>query len=229
MTSSNGNIFCVTGPLYREFISHQWIPLTKLVTRSFHVFFDLHLNKRLGKQSWGWWFEMPSRSLWRHCNVESMLICVGKVRWFMGRELRPSDTYICVSGLTIIGSDDGLSPGRHQAIIWTNAGILLIGPLRTNFSEISIKIHTILFKKKHLKMSAAKWRPFCLFLNVLTHDQDAHMRQWTGPSVNGVSDVWVDSYDLKCSVSIKIQNFPSIKRVCKGVCKLMAFFLAQLC
>ena len=44
-------------------------------------------------------------------------------------------THICVSNLTIIGSDNGLSPGRRQAIIWTNTGILLIGPLRTNFNE----------------------------------------------------------------------------------------------
>ena len=39
------------------------------VTRSFDVFFDLRLNKRFSKQSWSWWFEMPSCSLWRHCNV----------------------------------------------------------------------------------------------------------------------------------------------------------------
>ena len=38
------------------------------VTRSFDVFFDLCLDKRLSKKSWGWWFETPSRSLWRHCN-----------------------------------------------------------------------------------------------------------------------------------------------------------------
>ena len=49
-------------------------------------------------------------------------------------------THICVSNLTIIGSDNGLSPDRRQAIIWTNAGILLIGPLGTNFSEILIEI-----------------------------------------------------------------------------------------
>ena len=48
--------------------------------------------------------------------------------------------HICVNKLTIIGSDNGLSPGRRQAIIWTNAGILLIGPLGTNFSEILIEI-----------------------------------------------------------------------------------------
>ena len=69
-------------------------------------------------------------------------------------------TYICVGKLTIIGSDNGLSPGRRQAIIWTIAGILLIGPLGTNFSEILIGIQTFSFKKMNLKMSSAKWRPF---------------------------------------------------------------------
>ena len=51
-------------------------------------------------------------------------------------------THICVRKLTNIGSDNGLSPGRRQAIIWTNVGILLIGPLETNFSEILIENHT---------------------------------------------------------------------------------------
>ena len=76
-------------------------------------------------------------------------------------------THICVSDLTTIGSDNGLSPGWRQAIIWTGAGILLIGPLRTNFSEISIAIHAFSFKKIHVKMSSAKWRLFRLGLNVL--------------------------------------------------------------
>ena len=44
-------------------------PAQRPVTWNFDVFFDLCLNKRLNKQSWGWWFEVPSRSLWRHCNV----------------------------------------------------------------------------------------------------------------------------------------------------------------
>ena len=78
-------------------------------------------------------------------------------------------THICVSKLTIIGSDNGLSPGRHQAIIWTNAGMLLIGPLRANFNETSIEIHTFSLKKIYLKLSSAKWRPFCPGLNVLIH------------------------------------------------------------
>ena len=77
-------------------------------------------------------------------------------------------THICVGKLTIIGSDNGLSPGRRQAIIWTSAGILLIGPLRTNFSEILIEIYTFSFKKIDLKVSSGKWRPSCLGLNVLT-------------------------------------------------------------
>ena len=59
-----------------------------------------------------------------------------------------------------IGSDNGLSPGQHQVIIWTNAGISLFGPLGTNFSEIIIKSHISSFKKMHLKMLSAKWRPF---------------------------------------------------------------------
>ena len=78
-------------------------------------------------------------------------------------------THICVDNLTIIGSDNGLSPGRRQAIIWTIAGILLIGPLGTSFSEILIGIQTFSFTKMHLKISSAKWRPFCPGLNVLTN------------------------------------------------------------
>ena len=76
-------------------------------------------------------------------------------------------THICVNRLTIIGSDNGLPPDRRQAIIWTNAGILLIGPLGTNFGEILIEILIFSFKKMHLKMSSVKRRPFCLGLNVL--------------------------------------------------------------
>ena len=76
-------------------------------------------------------------------------------------------THICVGKLTIIGSDNGLSPGRRQAIIWINAGILLIWPLGKNFSEIYIEIFTFSFKKMRLKVSFAKWRTFCLGLNVL--------------------------------------------------------------
>ena len=76
-------------------------------------------------------------------------------------------THICVGNLTIIGPDNGLSPGRRQAIIWTNAGILLIGSWGTNFSEILSEIHIFSFNKMHLEMLSGKCRPFCLGLNVL--------------------------------------------------------------
>ena len=75
-------------------------------------------------------------------------------------------THICVSKPTITSSDNGLALARRQAIIWTIAGILLIGPLGTNFSELVIEIHTFSFKKMQLKMSSEKWRSFCLGLNV---------------------------------------------------------------
>ena len=77
------------------------------------------------------------------------------------------ETHICVGKLTIIASDNGLSPGRRQAIIWTSAGILFTRPLGTKFNEILIEIHTFSFKKMHLKMSSAKWRLFSLGLNEL--------------------------------------------------------------
>ena len=76
-------------------------------------------------------------------------------------------TDMCVSKLIIIGSDNGLSPDRRQAIIWTNARMLLIRNLGAKFSEILCEIHTFSFKKMHLKTSSAKWRPFCRVLNVL--------------------------------------------------------------
>ena len=76
-------------------------------------------------------------------------------------------THICVSKLPIIGSDNGLLPDRRQAIIWTNDGILSIGPLGTKLSEILIAIHIFSFKKMHLKMSPGKWWPCRLGLNVL--------------------------------------------------------------
>ena len=75
-------------------------------------------------------------------------------------------THIYVSKLNTIGSDNGLSPGRRQAIICTNVGILLIRNVGTNFREILSEIYIFLFKNMHLKISSAKSRPFCLGLDV---------------------------------------------------------------
>ena len=76
-------------------------------------------------------------------------------------------THICVGKLTIIGSDNGLSPERPMPL--SDAGMLLIGPLRTNFSEILIKIQTFSLTKISLKMSSAKCCSSRLGLNVLNN------------------------------------------------------------
>ena len=74
MASWNGNIFRVTGLLWGEFTGHQWIPLTRPVTGSFDVFFDLCLNKRLSKQLRRRCFETPLHPTWRHCNGKKMIL-----------------------------------------------------------------------------------------------------------------------------------------------------------
>ena len=84
-----------------------------------------------------------------------------------------------VNKLTIIHSDNGLSPDRRPDIIWTNTGILLIGPLGTNFSGILIEIHIFSFKKMRLKMPSGKWRPFHLGLKVLCN---SHVSQLFSPT-----------------------------------------------
>ena len=97
------------------------------------------------------------------------------IRWHgLVYSLRPTDAYMCK--LAIIDSDNGLFPGRCQAIIWTNAGMLLIGSWGPNFSQLLIKMYTFPFKKMHLKMSSVKWQPFCLILNVLINT----LTNWDG-------------------------------------------------
>ena len=62
-------------------------PAQRPVTRSFNIFFDVRLNKRLSKQSWGWWFETTSRSLWRHRNVGSLSRCSTRETAFYLRKI----------------------------------------------------------------------------------------------------------------------------------------------
>ena len=76
------------------------------------------------------YYDAPGVAIWTSHNRVSLPL----THW--GRE-----THICVGKLTIIGSDNGLSPGRRQPVIWTNAGILLIRTLGTNFSEILGEVH----------------------------------------------------------------------------------------
>ena len=79
MTSSNENIFRVTGPLCGEFTGPAEFPTQRPVTRRFDVFFDLRLNKRLSKQSWGWWFETPRGHY--DVNVMRCKMSVGSCSW----------------------------------------------------------------------------------------------------------------------------------------------------
>ena len=87
MTSLNGNILCITGHFCGEFTGHRWIPRKKDQWRGALMFSLIcALNKRLSKQSLGWWFEMPLHLLWRQCNKYSIMhqwkqhcIC-----WYMG-------------------------------------------------------------------------------------------------------------------------------------------------
>ena len=123
-------------------------------------------------------------------------------------------THICVSKLTIIGSDNGLSPDRRQAIILTNAGILLIGPLGTNFSEILIEILTFSFKKMRLKGSSAKRRPFCLGLNVLKGIMLWHPEYYM--SHNKEHEIEVHYSDV--IMSALVSQITGVSVVCSTVC-----------
>ena len=109
-------------------------------------------------------------------------------------------THICVSDLTSIGSDNGLSPGRRQAIIRTNAGILLIRPLGTNFIEFLVEILIFSFKKMRLKVSSAKRRSFCLGLNELRPNTCDRL-------------VFIHVKDLWASESMKLDSWPSTDHV----------------
>ena len=105
-------------------------------------------------------FHWRKKCLWK-CYLQNVKHLNGSTHW--GRVM-----HICDSKLAIIGADNGLSLGSCQAIIWNNAGILLIWPLATNFSEIIIEIHTFSLKKMHLKWWSAQRWPFCLNLNMLS-------------------------------------------------------------
>ena len=115
-------------------------------------------------------------------------------------------THICVVKLNIIGSDNGLSPGRRQAIIWTNAEILLIGPLGTNFIEILIGIQKFSFKKMHFKVSSAKWRPFCLGLNELNPSKVAYLKFLIGIYLTMFICMFTGRYEYTRAWKLKIEN-----------------------
>ena len=130
MTSSNGNIFRVTDPLCGEFTGPGEFPTQRPVTRSFDVFFDLRLNKRLSKHSWGWWFETLSWSLWRYHNgyhgigIKSTYHDRVQMAAFMQTTFWNAfwNGNLCIliaNSLKCVCLDNGLSPYRQQHFIWT--------------------------------------------------------------------------------------------------------------
>ena len=112
--------------------------------------------------------------------------------------------------LTIIGSDNVLSPARCQAIIWKNARILVIGPLGTNFSEILIGIQTFSFTKMRLKMSSTKWRPFCLGPNLLRNRKvDGWCHSWKSFTVVIHDNPYIILYKMFSLVALLVLLFVS--------------------
>ena len=98
---------------------------------------------------------------WRHHDLKGTISTISGTYWLVEGEWRIYESINLPSLVQIMASRlVGTKPLSEP-----NAGILLIGPLGTNFSEILITIHTFAFKKMHLKMSSEKWRPFCLGLN----------------------------------------------------------------
>ena len=153
--------FLLAGPLWGESAGSQ-----KPVTQCFNVICDVHLKKTVEQTLELSVISGAIMNMWRYCNATAVLYTIyialklGPVALHQHDSLisiltHPGrTTHICVSKLTIIGSDNGLSPDRRQAIIGTNAGILLIGPVGTNFSETLKELHTSSLKKMHLKMSS---------------------------------------------------------------------------
>ena len=131
-------------------------------------------------------------------------------RW--GRE---THIYVAKLGHIISSNNNILSPHLRQAIIWANAWLSSIGPMRTYFSEIWINLQQFSMKKMHMKMSSAKWQPSCLGLNVLTAEE-------------------LCSTTLKPTQCIHIENeslflWISIKYQCEWNFQRYFYFISKFC
>ena len=130
VTSSNGNIFRVIGPLCGEFTGPGEFPTQRPVPRSFGVFFDLRLNKRFSKQPWGWWFETLSWSLWRQCDAHFDL------------------ANICVYRLDVFHSYSIAIPNSHLSLNYANyptrKTLAVLRPVYMTHPKINGQINTCL-------------------------------------------------------------------------------------
>ena len=112
ITSSNGNIFRITDPLCGKFTGHRWIPHANASDAELWFFWYLRLNKRLSKQSRGWWFATPSRPLWRHCNDRGVII------WRMFRHCLHFITVgVANGGYVIKMTASSVTSWRHKHVI----------------------------------------------------------------------------------------------------------------
>ena len=176
----------------------QNVWLTHSLVNVNEKFFDILIQLTI-------WCILHSKPLTTRLPLSYAAVTVSLTHW--GRV-----THICVSKLTIFGSDNGLPPDRRQAIIWTNAGILLIRTLGTNLSEILGEIHSFSFKKMHLKMSSAKGRLFSLGLNELISINSLAvgdaviLNEWFSNSYQGSIASW--AFPGKLPSSSEYQNIP---------------------
>ena len=143
-------VFCMLRVWYYAMLCQKWQNKTVISINLYTMIADV-----LGKQG------VSPRSISSHdvilvypkCSAPTALTHWGRV------------THICVGKVTIIGSDNGMSPGRRQAIIWTNTEILLIGPLGANFSELKQLIHfhsENAFENIVCEMASISSRPQCV-------------------------------------------------------------------
>ena len=124
-------------------------------------------------------------------------------------------THICISKLNIIGSDNGLSPGRRQAIIWTNAGILLIRPLGINKLQwnLYISIQENALENIVWKMAAILSRPQCV-KTMITYTWLGRYWHWGMNKIADIVKTFADVFSLK--ENLCILSHISLNFVLKG-------------
>ena len=95
-------------------------PTQRPVTRSFDVFFDLRVNKRLSKQSWGWWFKTPVSSLWRHCNANLSNKLPLPIQWRPMSAMPSQFTSSWISVRNIVHTDnkENIKVPHHWPFVW---------------------------------------------------------------------------------------------------------------
>ena len=151
MTSSNGNIFRVTGLLCGEFTGPGEFPTQRSVTRSFDVFFDLRPNKQLSKQPWGWWFETPSCSLWRRCNV--LLVKDHYCNVIMGAMASQIAASRLFTQLFILAQiKENIKVPRHWPLSWE---FTFLARMASNAKMFSFDDVTILYTRKTTSLCAS--------------------------------------------------------------------------